>query len=496
MPAGSRTIGLRGAACGLALALTFAAPAAATFPGANGRIAFRDASGSDMGFRTIAPDGSDERLVPIDLPGVSDVTWSADGARVAFSASTGEPWGAPDSGLTATAVYTANADGTDVRRITPEPVSNWAPAWSPDGQWLVYQSIRSPSAPTELTVARADGSAPRVIAESNSSSTEWAPDGTGIAYATENDLLMVPPEGGPPSTVAHFDNGLRTFSFSPDGRTLVMDVNGPADCIGGCQEIWRVRADGTGRTRVLAPAGANGDEYLSEPVWSPDGSTVAFCRYFSESEARTGLWAMGPDGRNLRRLGPVGCAGDWQPLPPQAPAPLPPSEAPETPAIPPGPLDPSDGPCAAEQIGTPGADRLVGTAGGDSLDGGGAGDRLLGLDGVDCLFGRDGDDHLDGGAGDDDLDGAAGRDVLLGRDGRDVLSGGPGRDRLDGGRGADILRGGPAYDILRAGPGDDRIDVRGGQADTVDCGTGRDLVRASASDRVRRNCERVVRTRR
>jgi hypothetical protein len=57
-----------------------------------------------------------------------------------------------------------------------------------------------------------------------------------------------------------------------------------------------------------------------------------------------------------------------------------------------------------------------------------------------------------------------------------------------------VLRGGPAYDSVRGGSGDDRVDVRGGQPDAVDCGPGYDVARVSRSDRVR-NCERVIRAR-
>jgi hypothetical protein len=142
------------------------------------------------------------------------------------------------------------------------------------------------------------------------------------------------------------------------------------------------------------------------------------------------------------------------------------------------------GACLHPILGTPRADRIVGTDGGDRIVGGRGDDRLFGGRGHDCLRGQAGNDRLSGGTGNDDLDGGAGRDIL---------SGGAGRDDLRGGAGRDILAGGAGADVLDGGRGPDRISARGGGRDTIRCGPGRDLAFADRADRVRRDCERVVR---
>ena len=126
------------------------------------------------------------------------------------------------------------------------------------------------------------------------------------------------------------------------------------------------------------------------------------------------------------------------------------------------------GRCANATSGSAGRDALRGTSAGDLLQGLGGDDVLLGLAGADCLLGGDGNDRLIAGSGGDRVDGGAGDDRV---------SPGSGRDRVSGGSGAD------------------RIDVVDGARDTVDCGPGRDRVRADAGDRLRR-CERVQRVRR
>jgi hypothetical protein len=104
---------------------------------------------------------------------------------------------------------------------------------------------------------------------------------------------------------------------------------------------------------------------------------------------------------------------------------------------------------AIERNGGPGAETLRGTAGPDRLNGGGGDDKLLGLGGADVLR---------GGVGEDRLKGHGGRDRLLG------------------------------------GPGDDLILARDGQRDIVSCGPGdEDVAVVDATDRVRADCERVLR---
>lgn len=57
----------------------------------------------------------------------------------------------------------------------------------------------------------------------------------------------------------------------------------------------------------------------------------------------------------------------------------------------------------------------------------------------------------------------------------------------------DTIKGTRGADLVISGNGDDRIDVRGGEADRVRCGRGFDRVLASPNDKVRRSCNKVVR---
>ena len=119
-------------------------------------------------------------------------------------------------------------------------------------------------------------------------------------------------------------------------------------------------------------------------------------------------------------------------------------------------------------------DILTGSAGGDLINGRTDIDFLFGLGGDDCIHGGKGGDIIDGGDGDDIVDGASGDDRIRGGDGDDRLYGRRGINRYDG------------------GPGDDRIYSRNGRSEIVECGPGRDTVKADSKDRFRR-CELITR---
>jgi Ca2+-binding RTX toxin-like protein len=119
-------------------------------------------------------------------------------------------------------------------------------------------------------------------------------------------------------------------------------------------------------------------------------------------------------------------------------------------------------------------------------------DRYIAL--ASTLDGGAGDDTVTGGDANDKLTGGDGNDTLTGLAGDDVLNGGAGDDTLIGGDGNDVLVGGSGTNLVMAGAGNDRIAVRDGKRDRVDCGPGKDTVSADKRD-VLRHCERVRRSR-
>lgn len=102
-------------------------------------------------------------------------------------------------------------------------------------------------------------------------------------------------------------------------------------------------------------------------------------------------------------------------------------------------------------------------------------DQLFGRGGDDELAGNGGDDLIDGGAGYDELVGNGGDDRLSGDHGQDAIFGGAGSDRLSGGEASDRLRGGTGTDLIRGGAGSDLFLFK--SLAEAGSGPGRDVIR-------------------
>src|SRR5437870_7090446 len=88
------------------VALALAAPAHATFPGANGKIVFD-------GIYTMNPDGTGVTQVPNTVGGENPV-WSPDGTRIAFDRSDGSDF----------ELFVINADGSGLTHLTNNTVDD------------------------------------------------------------------------------------------------------------------------------------------------------------------------------------------------------------------------------------------------------------------------------------------------------------------------------------------------------------------------------------
>src|SRR3954463_12983303 len=116
-------------------------------------------------------------------------------------------------------IFSFNADGSDLRRLTTDPANDAQSHWSPDGRHLVYRTAR-PGASSGLEVARmnADGSEHRVLTAphepESSSQPSWLPDGSGIVFRRSTSGNRVASIW----TIGR-DGENPTLRYDPDGRS-------------------------------------------------------------------------------------------------------------------------------------------------------------------------------------------------------------------------------------------------------------------------------------
>jgi Tol biopolymer transport system component len=231
------------------------APQATGVPGAIGRIAVLDASGTLTVFEA---DGSAPTLIAASDPQVTLVrqpTWSPDGTRIA--------WVGLDADGTSAGVRTAAADGT---RATDTPVAA-APfylSWDPTSSRIVYLG-GSATADIELGLVDVAASTTAPIDAGSPFYVSWAPSGKQLLVHVGPDRLDRLAIDG---TLTRLDDRPGAFNapvWTSDGRTLVY-----------------VTATGARQRLVAFDLGADRREILSRFegaisfVVSPDGRRVAF----------------------------------------------------------------------------------------------------------------------------------------------------------------------------------------------------------------------------
>lgn len=300
---------------------------------ANGFLYFR-VGGGDGGSRieAVEPDGSRQRVVFEDEPmRIAQIAWSPDGTKIAYQNPIADERG----------IFVANADGTDAVRLTEGAHDGW-PSWSPDGTKILFSRTAADASvepctpgmphefrcPTDIYVMDADGS--DVVRLTDDPAGEfmprWSPDGGRIAFVREGDLIAetyeavytMRPDGTDVRQVSSADGGSDFWpSWSPDGTQIVFAAIRREDW-----GIWAVDADGSNERLILGGTGAG---YVDNPVWSPDGSLIAFVGNLTVDDysADDALYVMRPDGTDVTPIAGAtgnGVAGDiaWQPI--QSPA--------------------------------------------------------------------------------------------------------------------------------------------------------------------------------
>jgi Tol biopolymer transport system component len=283
-----------------AVAALAPAAQAGTFPGTDGRIAYRSfvagPGGGDI--TTVDPSGAN----PLGLTSGSAFddrpSYSADGERIAFDRALG--MADPD-------IWVMNHDGSDQTALTTGG-NGRDPSFSPDGSRIAF--ARTVEGQDEIFVMNADGGDVTRLTNNavNDFGPEFSPDGSRIAFsrgnAADNEIHVMGSGGENPTPLTSLPLDARSPKWSPDGRQIVFGACEPASC-----RIFVVAADGGSPPAQLT----FGPGFQEIPAFSPDGSLITFSNDGP-------LAVMNSDGTGIHNItsGLVDTFPDWQPLNPPA----------------------------------------------------------------------------------------------------------------------------------------------------------------------------------
>lgn len=224
-------------------------------------------------------------------------SWSPNGKRIAFWGVSSMP-GQRD-------IWTIDPDAEHPKQtvvaVTSDPSLHWNPVWSPDGKYLYFGSDRDGTLNLWRIAMDEDSGkptgAPEPLSLPAAVTGNFAFSKQGeMAYATVNRsyrLLAYPfdaatGKAGKPQSLFGNSQEILTFEPSPDGKSIAFTG-------GGAQEdVYVADIDGTRQRQLTFDAARD-----RGVTWSPDSSTLYF---YSNRDGAYNIWSIRADGSGLTRV--------------------------------------------------------------------------------------------------------------------------------------------------------------------------------------------------
>jgi Tol biopolymer transport system component len=184
--------------------------------------------------------------------------------------------------------------------ITSERGEAIGPRLSPDGTRVAYAWSDSTQSGTNIFVQMIDGTHRLQVTSGSGRSPAWSPDGSKLAFVTSDGggaaITEVPSLGGSPRALVRVPIApILGIDWSPDGRHVAFSSHDAPF------SIFRINLLSTDSLTVYAltsgGAATVGDAF---PTFSPDGRSIAFARFATETSAD--VYVVHVDTRAEQRL--------------------------------------------------------------------------------------------------------------------------------------------------------------------------------------------------
>lgn len=292
-------------------------------------LAYQSGGRFGYGIYLVRPDGTDLLLPIRDVPsGVQEhPDWSPDGTRLLFTVTEAEDDGRETEDIWVTDTATWEAE----RLVDCEAPCTGAdePAWSPDGATIAFQRLVEEDGVLTSTLELLDVAtgATRVVLVAPARrvilAPRWSPDGGRLvvellelggdgadADMTGDGLAVVDLALATPALqeIVPSDRLANNPDWSPAGDLIVFSAPGEGGEPGGkLSDLWTVRPDGSGLSRVTDVASGGGSAI--HPTFTPDGEAILFV-LDDPAGGRLGVIAsVRPDGSDLGPATPTSVTG-------------------------------------------------------------------------------------------------------------------------------------------------------------------------------------------
>ncbi|MCH7783298.1 twin-arginine translocase subunit TatC [candidate division KSB1 bacterium] len=228
------------------------------------------------------------------LHGFGDIKWSPDGKKLVMES------GGHIYTVEVPRIDPVFVDMTTLKQLTSEG-GNFFPEWSPDGEWIVYDSnVNDPKGASVIWKMRSDGSqktdiGTQLVGEWRT--PDWSPDGRRIVFRnyvnSGGEIYTMDINGNNLERLTFDDRSDQNPKYSPDGSKIAYITSTNK----GETSIRVMNTDGS-NNRQISPIDA------MSFAWRPDGKKIIFMYWheFKQFEGNGELWTINPDGSGLKRL--------------------------------------------------------------------------------------------------------------------------------------------------------------------------------------------------